>query len=123
MNKEQKPGVWVGHISLETDQLEASTEFMEKIGVRLLGQPGKYAVMELRGGTHLILIGKDKITPQLAPFDLMVEDLEASHQQFTHLGLQPSPIEKGRIHSSFTIKEPAGNTIKINSNHVSRFPV
>ena len=123
MNKEQKPGVWVGHISLETDKLEASTEFMEKIGVRLLGQPGKYAVMELRGGTHLILIGKDKITPQLAPFDLMVDDLEVSHQQFTHLGLQPSPIEKGRIHSSFTIKEPAGNTITINSNHVSRFPV
>ena len=123
MNKEQKPAVWVGHISLETDQLEASTEFMQKIGVRLLGQQGRYAIMELRGGTHLILIGKDEITPQLAPFDLMVEDLEASHQQFTNLGLQPSSIEKGRIHSSFIIKEPAGNTIKINSNHVSRFPV
>jgi predicted lactoylglutathione lyase len=123
MNNEQKPAVWVGHISLETDQLEASTEFTKKIGIRFLGQQGRYAVMELRGGTHLILIGKDKITPQPAPFDLMVDDLEASHQQFTHLGLQPSPIEKGRIHSSFTIKEPAGNTIKINSSHVSRFPV
>ena len=123
MNKEQKPAVWVGHISLETDQLEASTKFMQKIGIRLLGQQGRYAIMELRGGTHLILIGKDEITPQLAPFDLMVEDLEASHQQFTNLGLQPSSIEKGRIHSSFIIKEPAGNTIKINSNHVSRFPV
>jgi hypothetical protein len=32
----EKPYVWVGHIEMETDQLEATNSFFEKVGMRPL---------------------------------------------------------------------------------------
>jgi hypothetical protein len=40
-----------------------------------------------------VLIAKSEVVPGDAPFDLMVEDLRATHQRFTSLGLAPTPIE------------------------------
>ncbi len=96
---------------------------MRLIGMRPIAKGDDFAVLELRGGTHLVLIAKDILSPGRAPFDLMVDNLEATHQRFSDLGLAPSPIEEGEIHRSFEIEEPAGNIITINSSHVSEFPV
>jgi hypothetical protein len=77
-----RPPVWVGHVVLETNRLEASAH---------------------------------------APFDLMVEDLRATHQHFTSLGLAPTPIEvlSSIDHELFRVREPAGHLITFYSNHVS----
>ena len=96
---------------------------MRLIGMRPIAKGDDFAVLELRGGTHLVLIAKDKLSPGTAPFDLMVDDLEETHQKFADLGLAPSPIAEGRIHRSFEIEEPAGNIITFNSSHVGEFPV
>jgi len=120
---DQRPRVWVGHIEMETDRLEASEAFMLAIGMRAIARGDDYAVLELRGGTHLVLIRKDRVEPGAAAFDLMVEDLDAAHEALTGQGLNPSSIERGSIHRSFTVHEPCGNEITFNSSHVSDLPV
>jgi len=119
-----RPPVWVGHVVLETDRIAESTAFMRKLGMRSVVERPEVAVLELRGGTHLVLIAKPTITPGDAPFDLMVEDLRSSHELFTELGLDPTPIEKlSREHDYFKLRDPAGHVIWVVSNHVSGQPV
>jgi len=120
---DRRPPVWVGHIMLATNQLAQSAAFMRRIGMRPVAQGDDYAIFELRGGTHLILSVEEPFTPGEAAFDLMVDDLDVMHKRLTDLGLNPSSIEPGAIHSSFVIEEPAGNRIKFNSTHVSGLPV
>jgi hypothetical protein len=48
----------------------------------------------------------------------MVEDLDATHAEWQRLGLDVSPIERGRIHSAFVLRDPNGNNVTVNSSHV-----
>jgi hypothetical protein len=121
MSENLRPPVWVGHVVLETDRLEESAQFMRTIGMRSVYQGSDVAIFELRGGTHLILIPKQEIVPGDASFDLMVEDLHATHQQFTSLGLAPTAIEAmpSIDHELFRVREPAGHLITFFSSHVT----
>jgi catechol-2,3-dioxygenase len=120
-----RPPLWIGHVVLETDRLEESARFMQTVGMRAVHHGSEVAIFELRGGTHLILIAKSEIVPGDAPFDLMVEDLRATHQRFASLGLAPSPIEAmlSIDHEFFRVREPAGHLITFYSNHWSGNPV
>lgn len=120
-----RPPIWVGHVVLETDRMEESARFMRTIGMRPVSLRADVAVFELRGGTHLILILKKKVVTADAPFDLMVDDLRATHQRFELLGLVPTPIEAmpSIDHERFRVREPAGHLITFFSNHVSAKPV
>jgi catechol-2,3-dioxygenase len=124
-NEDLRPPVWVGHVVLETDRLEESAQFMRSIGMRPVHLGPDVAIFELRGGTHLVLAAKSEVVPGDAPFDLMVEDLRATHLQFTSLGLAPTPIEvmSSIDHELFRVREPAGHLITFFSNHVSGNPV
>ena len=122
--KDLRPPVWVGHVLLETNRLEETEQFMRKIGMRSIVQRPEVAVLELRGGTHLVLIAKPEVVPGAVSFDLMVEDLRATHQHFVALGLAPTPIETASPeHERFLVREPAGHIIAFFSNHVSGQPV
>lgn len=120
-----RPPVWVGHVVLATDRLDASAEFMRTIGMRPVYQGPEVAIFELRGGTHLILTAKTEVVAGDAPFDLMVEDLHTTHRRFTALGLGPTPIEgmSSIDHELFRVREPAGHVITFFSNHVAGRPV
>jgi hypothetical protein len=122
---EQCPPVGVAHIYLETDRMEASGGFMRTIGMRPIFEGPDVSVYELRGGTHLILMRKDKVVAGNAAFDLMVNDLHATHRLFTSLGLAPAPIEARPAidHEIFVVREPAGHLITFFSSHVSGNPV
>jgi catechol 2,3-dioxygenase-like lactoylglutathione lyase family enzyme len=115
-----RPSVWIGHVVLETDRLEDSAAFMRKLGMRAIFQGSDVAILELRGGTHLVLTRKSSVVPGAAPFDLMVDDLNGAHARFTSLGLAPSAIESipSVSHELFTIREPAGHVISVYSSHV-----
>jgi hypothetical protein len=77
--------------------------------MRDLGNDGPVAILELRGGTHLILIpGEAAGRDAEAPFDLMVDDLDASHRRFSAAGLRPSEIEEGPFHRYFALTAPSG---------------
>lgn len=119
----QRPPVWIGHVVLTTNQLALSHEFMLKIGMRSIQTGDGFAVLELRGGTHLVLLRGEARDEAPAGFDLMVEDLDATHAHFRALGLAPSEIERGDIHDSFRMSEPGGHPIVFNSTHVSDQPV
>ena len=119
-----RPPVWIGHVVLETDRLEETEQFMRTIGMRSIVQRPEVAVLELRGGTHLVLVAKPEVVAGDAPFDLMVEDLQATHQHLIELGLAPTPIERASPeHERFLLREPAGHLITFFSNHVSGEPV
>ena len=120
-----RPSVWVGHIVLESDRLDETVRFMQTIGMRTIFPGPRVAVFELRGGTHLVVIAKERVAPGDAPFDLMVEDLRAAHRQFAALGLAPTPIEAAdnMPHEFFRVHEPAGHVITFYSNHASGKPV
>jgi hypothetical protein len=108
---------------MRTHVLDESHAFMLALGLRPVGRNEDVAVLELRGGTHLVLLRTDEPLSGAAPFDLMVEDLEATHRRLAELGLSPSPIVSGRIHRSFTVRDPSGQDVEFNSSHVSDRPV
>ena len=119
-----RPPVWVGHVVLETKRLEETAQFMRNIGLRPIVQRPDVAVLELRGGTHLVLVAKPETVAGEASFDLMVEDLQATHRHFIGLGLAPTPIETvSDNHERFLVREPGGSLISFFSNHVSGQPV
>ena len=118
-----RPPVWVGHIRLTTDRLAESYDFMVALGMRPIVKGDDFAILELRAGTHLLLLEKPEIQPGVAPFDLMVEDLDATHARLSELGLSPSELTEGRIHRSFTVRDPSGHVVTFNSSHVSAEPV
>ena len=124
-DQDLRPPLWIGHVTLETNRLEESAQFMHTIGMRPVHKGSEVAIFELRGGTHLVLIAKSEIVPGDAPFDLMVEDLRETHQRFTSLGLAPTPIEavSSIDHELFRVRDPAGHLIAFYSNHVSGHPV
>jgi catechol-2,3-dioxygenase len=117
---DERPSVWIGHVVLETSRLAETEQFMLTIGMRSVVHGDDVAVLELRGGTHLVLIARSDAVAGAAPFDLMVEDLEATHARFRELGLGPSAIAaKAPTHTAFTVQEPSGHVITFFSNHVS----
>jgi len=118
MSGTERPDVWVGHVTLRTAALDASESFMKDIGMRGIFRGDDVAVLELRGGTHLVLLRDAVATLEDAGFDLMVEDLEAAHQTFRERGQEVTDIQRGRIHDSFQVVEPGGNRITFNSTHV-----
>lgn len=120
-----RPEVSVAHVVLYTDRMEASARFMRLIGMRPIFDGPSVSVYELRGGTHLILMHKDAVDGGDAAFDLMVDDLRATHARFRSLGLAPSAIESRAAigHEIFTVREPAGHVITFFSSHSSGKPV
>jgi hypothetical protein len=105
--------------------MEQSAHFIRTVGMRAVFEGPDVSVYELRGGTHLILMRKDTVEGGSAPFDLMVDDLHATHRRFVELGLEPSAIEARPAidHEVFTVQEPGGNVITFFSSHASGRPV
>ncbi|MBL8378645.1 MAG: hypothetical protein JNM79_12300 [Burkholderiales bacterium] len=122
---DQRPAVSVAHVVLPTDRMAESARFARIIGMRPIFDGPQVSVFEMRGGTHLILMLKDRIVAGDAPFDLMVDDLRATHRRFSSLGLSPTAIEaRTQIdHEVFTVREPAGHVITFFSSHASDNPV
>jgi catechol 2,3-dioxygenase-like lactoylglutathione lyase family enzyme len=114
----------VGHVVLPVPDVSRSHAFFCKLGMRDLGHDGPVAILELRGGTHLLLVpGGEREDGEPAPFDLMVEDLEASRDLYGAAGLAPSAIASNPFHRYFTLALPSGHVLTVNSSHVSGKPV
>ena len=115
---ESRPPVWIGHAVLTVADLGRSADFWRTVGMREIERNEHVAVLELRGGTHLVLVPGTSSTSSDVSFDLMVEDLEATHAEWSRCGLDVSPIERGRIHSSFVLRDPDGYRVTVNNSHV-----
>jgi 8-hydroxy-5-deazaflavin:NADPH oxidoreductase len=122
---DQRPPVAIGHVSLNVTDIDATSRWLATVGLRPLVSGSDLAVFELRGGTHLVVIQAEQPPePRTeAPFDLMFDDVDATHRIFEERGLSPSPIQRGRIHDSFEIIGPDGWVFTINSSHASGQPI
>ncbi len=123
MEKSLRPPVWVGHVHLQTPDIAASCAFFRKLGMRMIFEGEGVGVLELRGGTHLVVTPGEAGNGERAEFDLMTEDLDATHRELAELDCQPSPIERGKIHDEFTVADPSGFVIRFTSDHTSEHPV
>jgi hypothetical protein len=122
---DQRPPVAVGHVRLDVVDVEGAVGWLETVGLRPIVTMDGLAVLELRGGTHVV-VRKTEELPQpgtAAPFDLMVDDIDATHRDYTAKGLSPSPIRRGKIHDSFGVAGPDGWAFTVNSSHAGGRPV
>ncbi|HEV2303309.1 MAG TPA: VOC family protein [Stellaceae bacterium] len=120
-----RPPVAVGHVRLLASDVAAAARWCEEVGFRPIFAASDFAVLELRGGTHLVL-RKAEEKPKRgapAPFDLMVDDIAAAHRDYAAKGLDPGEIQRGRIHDSFALPGPDGQVFTVNSSHAGDRPV
>ena len=126
-----KPQVAVGHVSLTVSDIEASHQFFVDAGLRPFIKDKEIAILEMAGGTHLILFprgGPEEGEAQ--SLDLMIagrtlDELTAYRSQLTAKGVAASPIpeEKFYGHYRFTAPDPDGHQITFFTSHASHLPV
>jgi hypothetical protein len=122
---DQRPPVAVGHVRLNVVDVGAAARWLETVGLRPIVTMDELAVLELRGGTHVVVrpIEHGPAPGAAAPFDLMVDDVDATHRDYAAKGLSPSAISRGRIHDSFQLAGPDGWKFTVNSSHASGRPI
>jgi catechol 2,3-dioxygenase-like lactoylglutathione lyase family enzyme len=121
----ERPPLWVGHVMLAARNVPEARAYWQALGMRFIAEGDGFAVLELRGGTHLVIVPAEApIEPGTpAPFDVMVDDIDSARADYARRGLDPSPMKEGRIHRSFTLRDPSGYLVTVNSSHASDRPV
>ena len=116
---DQRPPVAVGHVRLSATDIAVAGRWLEAVGLRPIFADPDLAVLELRGGTHVVVrkAGQPAADGTAAPFDLMVDDIEAARRDYAAKGLAPTEIARGRIHDSFHIAGPDGYDFRVCSSH------
>ena len=128
----------VAHLVYKVADLKRSCEFYSNLGIPPFAIDGKIALIELRGGTHLLLIEVDQLAGEgLAEsvtgqfhqrfseqFDLMIKGKGLNELKNYRLELISRGIAAGEIpdetffgHHLFCIKDPDGNGITIYTSH------
>ena len=122
---DKRPPVAVGHVRLPVKNVPTTSIFLQELGLRSVFEKDTFAVLELRGGTHLILEKSRKRTKPgtQAPVDFMVDDVKRARTKYAKMGMKPTRIKSGSIHSSFFIPGPDGWSFKITSSHTGGRPV
>ena len=120
-----RPTLWVGHVTLSVPDPARSRAFFLDLGLRDAEPDAPVGILELRGGTHLLLLPSDgpAAAGSDAPFDLMVEDIEGFHALLAQRGHRPTEIESGPFHQFFLVREPGGHRVTVNSSHNTGLPV
>jgi catechol 2,3-dioxygenase-like lactoylglutathione lyase family enzyme len=128
----------VAHLVFRVADLKRSCRFYSNLGIPPFAIDGKIALIELRGGTHLLLFEVDQLAGEgLAEsvtgqfhqrfseqFDLMIKGKGLNELEHFRLDLISRGIAAGEIpdetffgHHLFCIKDPDGNGITIYTSH------
>ena len=128
----------VGHLVFKVADLKRSCQFYSNLGLSPFAIDEELAIIELRGGTHLILLSIDplagediaeSLTGQFhkrfsEQFDLMIKGKGLDELKKYRLELISRGIAVGEIpdetffgHHLFCIKDPDGNGITIYTSH------
>jgi len=113
-----RPSVALGHAFLKTSAPGATIQLFLDIGFRSIVIRDDFAVLEMRGGTHVVLQAAE-VSEQLDAigWDLMVDDIDQTHTDYSGRGLKVSVIRRGRIHDNFDLTLPDGRLIEVNNTH------
>jgi len=128
----------VGHLVFKVADLKSSCQFYSNLGLPPFAIDEEVAIIELRGGTHLLLLEVDQqagedvaesLTGQFHKrfserFDLMIKGKGLNELKKYRLELIRRGIAAGEIpdelffgHHLFCIKDPDGNGITIYTSH------
>jgi len=128
----------VAHLVFKVADLKSSCQFYSNLGIPPFAIDEEVAIIELRGGTHLLLLelnqlaGEDvaqSLTGQFykrfsEQFDLMIKGKGLNELKKYRLELISRGIRAGEIpdetffgHHLFCIKDPDGNGITIYTSH------
>jgi len=113
-----RPLAATGHLSLRARGARAAAERLVAVGVRAIVINDRFAVLELRGGTHIVVHESQHSGIVDAPFDLMFDDLDAARARFGEEGFEVTPVRRGGIHRSFVALSPDGYRIQVLDSHV-----
>lgn len=124
---DQRPPVWVGHVYLPVKDVPSVARWLETVGLRPIVVPDETAVLEMRGGTHVV-VRPGPAAGGSAPFDLTVDDIDAAHGAYAEKSLSPSPIFRDSIQArfdcdSFELPGADGWVFTVYSSHVDDRPV
>lgn len=111
------PQLAIGHMSLESASVPKTVGLFDDLGARVILSREAFAIVELRGGTHVVIRAVDG-EPRTPSFDLMVDDVPALRDGLERQGYRPSEIRRGGVHQSFQVEEPGGATLTFTSSHV-----
>ena len=135
------PAVGLGHMAMTVADLDASHRFYTSLGLRVMGKDQSMSILELRGGTHLLLFQKGGAADgggAETPFDqrparsidLMIaartrDELEAFRADLLAKGFAPDPILGQRFfgHYVFKAKDPDGADVTVSTSHASPYPI
>jgi catechol 2,3-dioxygenase-like lactoylglutathione lyase family enzyme len=128
----------VAHLVFKVADLKSSSQFYANLGIPPFFTDEETAIIELRGGTHLILLSVDSIAGEgiaesltgqfhkrfSEQFDLMIEGKSLDELKKYRLELISRGIAAGEIpdetffgHHLFCTKDPDGNAITIYTSH------
>ena len=128
----------VGHLAFKVADLKSSCEFYANLGIPPFAIEERVAIIELRGGTHLLLLEVDQLAAEgveqsltgqfhrrfSEQFDLMIKGKDLNELKQYRLELINRGIAAGEIpdetffgHHLFCIKDPDGNGITIYTSH------
>ena len=137
MNK-NLPAAAFGHFVMKVNDIKISYQFYTQLGLRPFGIHPDLAVIELRGGTHILLFNKNDELPfslssshlgqRGASFserlDLMIDsqsrsDLELYRTTLIEKGLSVDEIAQDQFfgHDYFQLADPDGNGITVYTSH------
>jgi catechol-2,3-dioxygenase len=132
------PGLAVAHLVFKVADLKSSCQFYSNLGLPPFAIDEKVAIIELRGGTHLLLLEVDELAGEgiaesstgqfhkrfSEQFDLMIKSKGLNELKKYRLELISRGIAAGEIpdetffgHHLFCIKDPDGNGITIYTSH------
>ena len=127
----------VAHLVFKVADLKSSCQFYSNLGLPPFAIDEKVAIVELRGGTHLLLLEVDQLAEDVAEsltgqfhkrfseqFDLMIKGKGLNELNKYRSVLISRGIAAGEIpdetffgHHLFCIKDPDGNGITIYTSH------
>jgi len=121
MDSGDRPPVAIGHVSLRVADVERAAAFYVELGLRPVLANDGMAILELRGGTHLMLF-KAKRAPRtgsVGSFDFMVDEVEALRARLTRAGVETSAPARDELsgHVWFEASDPDGHRLRIYSDH------
>ena len=131
----------VAHLVFKVADLKSSCQFYSNLGLPPFAIDEKVAIIELRGGTHLLLLEVDQVAGENVAesvtgqfhkrfseqFDLMIQGKGLNELTKYRLELISRGIAAGEIpdetffgHHLFCIKDPDGNGITIYTSHATK---
>lgn len=112
-----RPAAATGHLFLRAADVGSGAERLAAVGIRVVMKREAIAILELRGGTHIVLRPLRESGLHEAPFDLMYDNVDDACASFERAGFAVTEIEKGAIHRAFTATAPERFSVRVLDTH------